>query len=1262
MNGLRVVFLLGLLIGSTIAMPGAPRAAQTTSAKDAQSSTPGLRKPTGNAAAQPNPEPGNHTPPNNRQLSGDAKKQVESLTKTIEQLVSSGNFGESIGPAQQVEAICNHALGPTHWQTADARREVDALRKIAGLPPEGRRAMMTVPTLRKEAATAMTRGRYAQSESLYRKVMDINGQWLGEHHIATEVGRVGVALSLDDQGKYVAGEALLRASLASVSATLGENHPDFASTCDNLAGNLNLQGKYSQAEVLFRKALTLRLKLLDDDSPDIATSLNNLAANLHTQGKYLDAEPLFRQALALLVKVMGEDDPETASSYKILSTNLSAQGKYAEAEMLSRRALKTRLKVLGQDHPQTAESFDNLAAILDKHGRHAEAEPLIRRALAIRLEALGDDHPQIALNYSHLALNLISQGKYAESERLLQRALAIRLKTFGEDHQDTALSFNNLAGNFFSQGKYAEAEPLFRKALEIYRKVVGDNHPETARCYSNIARNLENDKKYDEAESPHRQALAIRIRALGEKHPDVARSYTNLAINLYHQRKYAEAESASRRALAIGTDVLGVDHPDCGEYHSVLASVLDAEGMLDDAVNHLSRSVELDDRARLLRSASGLERSLKAAPTGDYLAICLARQGRRGEAWSRWEATLGRSVLDDLSASQLRPLTPEQRSLETDLLGRIQRTDEQIRRLLGHANRTQQEDERLEELRREQSTLVGRHIDFENELNAQYHALAGKPMTLSKIQAALPAGTALVGWVEALDHHWVCLVKREGEPIWIKLNGSGPRKEWTKGDAQLPMRVRESFASRSGARNQPSWRELATALARQRLDPIRPHLGGVRRMIVLPSAALTGVPIEVLIAVGSSEMPGIVISYAPSGSMIAYMSAQRSKARAPFRLLAVGDPAFPRPAPIAPAPAPPDHGIAVLAVVPNGIGDLFGVKAGDVLLEYNGKTLRSHSDLAVVPVGDKAIRVPVKLWRDGEIRSIEIAAGRLGIQSNPNRGVAQVVLARRAADEVLRSGVCSEGLAPLPGTRREVQAIAALFPESQATTLLGAQATESSVQRLAQSGALKRYGFIHLATHGKANPDVAMSSTVFLAAESEKPAVSADPSASEFAPDGQVTAAQIVRTWDLDADLVVLSACESAVGHFAGGEGYLGFAQALFVKGARTLVLSQWRVDDKATSLLMTRFYQNLLGKRPALAKPMPKAEALQEAKMWLRSLTTDQIQSELVALERGDVRPLATINGTKLPDASLSTRSSGVHPYDHPYYWAAFVLVGDPD
>jgi CHAT domain-containing protein len=163
------------------------------------------------------------------------------------------------------------------------------------------------------------------------------------------------------------------------------------------------------------------------------------------------------------------------------------------------------------------------------------------------------------------------------------------------------------------------------------------------------------------------------------------------------------------------------------------------------------------------------------------------------------------------------------------------------------------------------------------------------------------------------------------------------------------------------------------------------------------------------------------------------------------------------------------------------------------------------------------------------------------------------------------------------------------------------------------------------------------------------PDASADPMALET--DGTITAEQIARTWELDADLVVLSACESALGLAAGAEGYLGFAQPLFARGARSLVLSDWKVDDDATALLMARFYRNLLGKREGLKSPMPKAEALAEAKRWLRGAGRSEVGAALAALPRGTiVRREAVRTG---PSA---------HPYEDPTYWAGFVLVGAPD
>jgi tetratricopeptide (TPR) repeat protein len=1170
----------------------------------------------GEAAAQPDLSPDQHIPPWKRPLGGEAAAQVAKLEQQIDQLRRAGRFAEAIEPAREVTEIRTRLQGADHWQSADARRAMDDLRTIAALPEEGRKAMASVGEFEAKAGAARDRAQFAEAERLSRELLEIRRRWLGEKHPDTAESYNSVAMTLNAQGKFAAAQPLAERALEINRRLLTDDHPRTASSYDTLAESLFVQGKFAAAQSLSEKVLEVRRRLLGDVHPDTAGSYNNLASNLSGPGKYAEAEPFGRQALAVGLKALGEDHPDTARFYTNLGTILSAQGKFGEAEPLHRKGLAIRLKVLGEDHPDTARNFFDLALNLMGQGKHAEAVPHFRKALAIWLKTLGEDHHLTAFGYTYFAINLDDQDQHAEAEPLHRKGLAIRLKTMGEDHPLTALSYCCLAQNLDAQGKFAAAEPLHRKGLAIRLQSQGEDHPEVAESYTYLATNLDAQDKHGQAEPLHRKGLAIHLKTMGEDHHHTAIAYNNLALNL------------------------------------------DAQGKLTQAIATGTAAAAIQEHIRGRRSASRLERALaeQSSPLPS-LAVALARAGRPAEAWGRWEADLARGLLDDLSARALRPLTDDQRRRESDLVGQLQRLDERITRLAAQARRTQEQDTQLGALRDQQSALRGQWIEFQNALDQQYQVYAGKPSALEDVQKALALETALVGWLDVKSHHWACVLRRDGDPIWVKIPGSSQDGGWTKEEDQYPATLREDLAG-----HRPDWGRTAEALARQRLAPLWPHLKGVTHLIVLPSRALAGVPMEALVSALPAGSPRPVVSYAPSGSMFARLTEPRARPSGPPRLLALGDPAFPRPARTGPSPTPPDHGIAILAIVPNGTADLFGIRAGDVLLEYNRKVLKSQGDLAIVPGGDQAVSIPVKLWREGEVRALEIAAGPLGIESNADRPVAQVVLAQRAAAEVLRSGARTEGLAPLPGTRREVEAIAALFPSDQVTALLGSDATESKLQALAQSGALKEYRFLHLATHGQANRDVALSSAIFLGAEPDRPAAaSADPAALELAPDGRITAEQIVRTWELDADLVVLSACESGLGRYAGGEGYLGFAQALFVKGARSLVLSQWKVDDKATALLMTRFYQDLLGRRAGLTGPLPKAEALDEAKRWLRGLTADEVGGELAALDRGPVRPLSKLDGPAPPGPSSPPGPTGVRPYAHPYYWASFLLIGDP-
>jgi CHAT domain-containing protein len=187
-------------------------------------------------------------------------------------------------------------------------------------------------------------------------------------------------------------------------------------------------------------------------------------------------------------------------------------------------------------------------------------------------------------------------------------------------------------------------------------------------------------------------------------------------------------------------------------------------------------------------------------------------------------------------------------------------------------------------------------------------------------------------------------------------------------------------------------------------------------------------------------------------------------------------------------------------------------------------------------------------------------------------------------------------LTRLPFTRREAQAILSLVPEDQSLKALDFQASRETML----AGDIQNYRYIHLATHGFLNTILPEQSGIIL---------------SLFNKDGEtregfVSAGDIFNL-KLRADVVVLSACRTALGKQVRGEGILGLTRAFLYAGAARVVASLWKVDDVATAEFMQTFYEGMLG------------------------------------------------NANLSPPQAL--RSAQIDPrWNSPYYWAGFVMQGD--
>jgi hypothetical protein len=683
-------------------------------------------------------------------------------------------------------------------------------------------------------------------------------------------------------------------------------------------------------------------------------------------------------------------------------------------------------------------------------------------------------------------------------------------------------------------------------------------------------------------------------------------------------------------------------------------------------------AVKSQDAARLRLAFTGLERAGTRASARPALADVLARLGQPAEAWKTLEEDLGRGLLDELAARQERRLAPGDRTRLGELTAALERLDKLVETTpkgLDEAARAK----RFEDLKRQRELASIALGEFHTKLIKEYGPLAGQAAKLKDIQAALPADTALLAWVDILPvgpsaadsdgDHWGVVVRSRGVPAWVPIAGTGKDGHWTDDDIGIARKFRAAVRSRSGS-GAADLRPLVEKLRAQRLEPLAKALGvgadglrPARRLIVLPSRAMAAIPIEALLAPGDTR----TVSYAPSATVFKYLREQpRTDGHA--GLLALGDPVYARPDKSSEPMPVPDHGLLVNVVVRDSNAATHGLKSGDVLLAYNGTSLTKNDDLKVVAAGAKPIDMEV--WRDGRLLRRAVAPGKLGVVIAPQPAPVALAESYKLRRVLMAARGSDDDFAPLPGTRYEVDAIAALFQAADRPTriLLGADASEPELDRIASSGEMGQFGFIHLATHGMINEDIPARSAVILTQ-----AGLADPLEQvmnhKLVFDGRLSVREIQRSWDLKAVLVTLSACETALGREAGGEGFVGFTQALLMSGARSVCLSLWKVDDTATALLMQRFYASLLGRRPGLAGPLPKAEALREAKAWLRGLHRAEALAVSAELTGGVDRS----KGSKArPPGELSAtipgRNDNDRPYASPYFWAAFVLVGDPD
>jgi tetratricopeptide (TPR) repeat protein len=264
--------------------------------------------------------------------------------------------------------------------------------------------------------------------------------------------------------------------------------------------------------------------------------LNRETQSLYRWGKYMEAIPVGLRALEFAVNNFDQLAPPLRISYLTRSMNnlamlCEAEDKYGEAEALYKRSLMLSENGLGPDDPAVAESLENLAVLYQSQGKYAEAAPFFRRSWEIPKKKW--DVPKGGVDV----------------ERLYKDQLARDETVLGPEHPDVASSLNGLAELYRRGWKFTEAEPLYTRSLAIREKVLGPEHPDTVRSLNGLAELYWAQERYSEAEPLYRRYVAISGEALRVE--DKLEPLRNLAELYRAQGRYAEAEALYKRLLAI---------------------------------------------------------------------------------------------------------------------------------------------------------------------------------------------------------------------------------------------------------------------------------------------------------------------------------------------------------------------------------------------------------------------------------------------------------------------------------------------------------------------------------------------------------------------------------------------------------------------------------------------------------------------------------------------------------------------------------------
>jgi tetratricopeptide (TPR) repeat protein len=980
---------------------------------------------------------------------------------------------------------------------------------------------------------------YLEAKSIYEHY----GDSLNTHYATNLNGLAGI---YQNMGKYKKAEPLYLKSLKIRKKIIGENSPSYASSLNDLATLYIDMGKYRKAESLLLKAIKIYKNNLGENYPDYASFLNNLAGFYLYMGEYKKAEPLFIKATEIDKKIFGKNNPSYATDLNNLGMLYIYMGEYQKAKPLLLKALKIRKNVLGDKSPAYAISLNNLAGFYKDIGEYKKAEPLFTKVLNIRKKILGENHPDYAQSLNNIANLYQNIGEYEKAEPLYEKAIEIDKKVLGENHPSYATDLNNLAMLYQDMGEYKKAEHLLVKVLEIRKRVVGEKHPYYAISLNNLSGLYEIIGEYKKAEPMVIKSTKIIKNVLGENHPYYAIFLNDLASLYVHMKQYKKAEPLFLKALEITKNSLGKNSPSYATDLNNLASLYKymgkykkAEALFIETIqtdknilgkNHPDYASDLNNLAIVYEDMGEDQKAEPLFMQANKLTINIVKKNfsfmsdkQRAAYWNTQKQNF--NYFNSFCLSQNNKY-PELGGLAYDNAlfekGLLLRSSVALNRIILESRDTAL----INKYEKYKTLAIVLQKQLEKPINKRYLNTDSLSDVVEKMQKELiNLSEGFGNFMKAITTSWQDIQKKlSTDQACIEYLTFKYHNGTAKTDSILYIAV--------VLRKNYKYPKIVYLCKERQIDSLFKESSHLKRddyayntylydSLGTDFYNLAWKPIDSLLS-------GVkTVFYSPSGLFL----------KIPF-------------------PALPYNDSLKLT-------DKYQLenKTSTSNLLINSNIKLSHTDTIII-FGGINYNADLKPKVNG--------------QKNGNRNIEET----RSSAEFF-AGVFGE-VPYLPGAEMELKKISTIAKNDgfAVDSLSGANATEGAFKKLEN----RNLPIIHIATHGFYIDTSDINSYYFkdpmrrsglLFAGANK--TFAGENVSENKNDGILTAKELGQLNFYHTNLLVLSACQTALGDIKGDEGVFGLQRAVKMSGINYMVVSLWEVDDYASLIFMKNFYSLLL-------------------------------------------------------------------------------------